>query len=226
MLIPSRTRSIRRSRTRTFLRLKVYEPLLSIWKNILRDPLEISIRFLLSFTFIGIFVALASGSVLSAKIVSDSVALSSSGRCWAPYYSIQAIENAFAYSRQCYNASNGAEGCSLFFNQSIGYTSESSGHCPWVGKLCALRNDNASYTLDTGFISTKTIGINAQSRYSFRKRTTCAPLEKNFFNTSLEFVGDFTGQYYAYRFQTAFTGRSAAPKSALLLQRGGFQAAP
>ena len=169
--------SSRRSRPRTRLRLTCYEPLLSIWKNVLRNPLEILIQVLLSLILIGIFVAQASGSVLSARIVSDSIALSSSRRCWAPDYSLYPLESAMAYSRQCYNASSGTEGCNTYFNQSIGYTTESSNHCPWIGEPCALRV-NTSYTLDTDFVSTKQIGINAPKQYWFRRRTTCAPLRR------------------------------------------------
>ena len=149
-----------------------------MWKNFLMHPVDIAIQFLLSFMFIGIFVAESSGSVLSASIVSDTTALTSSPQCFAPYLTTNVAGRALSYSRQCYNASEGSEGCNYYYNQSIGYTSESSDDCPWEGNRCALLK-NTSYSLDTGHVHTKYIGINAPERYTFRKRTTCAPLTQS-----------------------------------------------
>ena len=146
-----------------------------IWTNFLRQPFEVAIRILLSALLIGIFVAESSGSVLSANIVTDTTALASSPRCYAPRYRADTSMRAAAYSQQCYNASLGAEGCNYLYNQSLAYAEESKNGCPWKGGICGLRG-SAAISFDTGYVLAKYLGINAPERYLFRRRATYTPL--------------------------------------------------
>ena len=151
------------------------KPILQLWGNFLKQPVDIVIPLLLSVFFIGIFVAESSGSVLSAGIVSDTTALASSPRCFGPRNGTDISTRALAYSKQCYNTPNEAEDCNYFYNQSISYTEESMEDCPWRGRTCALRQ-HVALSLDTGYVHSKYVGINAPEQYRFRRRAICAPL--------------------------------------------------
>ena len=150
-----------------------------IWKNFLQQPAEIALSLLLSAIFIGFFVAQSSGSVLSAKIISDGAALSTSPRC--RYSSVTADDARFGgyndYSERCYRSPLGADGCTLFYNQSISYTEQASDKCPFSnssGNRCT-EGIHAPITFDTGFVDAKCLGINAAKRHKFRRQTTCTP---------------------------------------------------
>lgn len=136
------------------------------WNNFIGQPVDVLVPFILSAAFIGLFVAQSSSSVLSAGIVSDSTALSTSPRC-----SIErpiGFDRALAYTKLCYHAEEGADGCNIFDNQTIKYTEKANETCPFIGKACV--------TFDTGLIDAKFLGINAAKRYQFRRRMSCAPL--------------------------------------------------
>ena len=137
---------------------------------------------ILAVIFIGIFVAEASGNVLSANIITGTTALASTPRCFFPQEETlkYAGEWAARYSGQCYHAVKNTLGCSFFYNRSIGYTEQAHSLCPFmgnlcVGNLCASHLDPA-YIFDTGYIDAKYIGINSFKQYHFRRRSTCAPL--------------------------------------------------
>ncbi len=145
-----------------------------IWNKFLRRPLETVVSLLLSAVLMGIFVAESSANVMSANIVTNTIALVSSPKC-----SIGTLfyphSNAAAYSKKCYQARPGEDGCNSFLHQSIEYTEKSESKCPFPGQTCALER-NPAFNLDTGMVDARIIGINSASRYQFRRTTTCAPL--------------------------------------------------
>ena len=153
-----------------------------LWSNFRQPVVDIATSLILSLIFIGIFVAESSGSVLSAGIVSDNVALSTSLHCKtrAQYshqgdiFGAEALQ-PFSYSDQCYGAEDAADGCNYFYNQSLSFTERHNDECPFDGDVC-LRGSNSAYTLDTGQIEAKYLGINSAKRYQFRRSTTCAPV--------------------------------------------------
>ena len=149
-----------------------------IWKNFLQQPAEIVLSFLISAIFVGIFVAQSSGSVLSARLVSDEIALSSSPACYGGP-SMPKGRGGFGgysdYSEKCYHTHLGADGCTLFYNQSISYTEEADEQCPFSRSRCT-EGIHAPFTLDTGPIDIKYLGINSAQRYQFRRRATCTPI--------------------------------------------------
>ncbi len=155
-----------------------------IWNNLGQHVVNIVTPLLLSVIFVGVFVAESSGSVLSASIVTDNVALSSSLDCnaqtrseqeWQPdHFGAEALR-PFTYMDQCYGADAAADGCNYLYNQSISYTEKSGDRCPFVGDVC-LQGKNSAYTLDTGRVDAKYLGINSAQRYQFRRSATCAPL--------------------------------------------------
>ena len=128
------------------------------------------------------------------------MALVSSPRCNLKGYPVT-TNDAVAYSKNCYGADPGKEGCSFFRNQSISFSERSLSTCPFPGQTCGLpRNPIVSegktfkwygdgsrgqfnlagaepaLVLDTGFVDVRYIGINTRLPYHFRRTTTCAPL--------------------------------------------------
>ncbi|KAL9631289.1 MAG: hypothetical protein Q9164_005974, partial [Protoblastenia rupestris] len=150
-----------------------------LWKNFLQQPAEIALSLLLSAIFVGLFVAQSSGSVLSARIVSDGMALSTSPGCLKSSEPTDgAHHGGFSdYSEKCYHAPLGADGCTLFYNQSISYTEQAGDKCPFseTSRNRCIGGMHGPVTFDTGFIDVKYLGINAASQKQFRRRTTCTP---------------------------------------------------
>lgn len=143
-----------------------------VWNNFLQHPVDVMVPLLLSAAFIGLFVAQSSGSVMSARILTDKIALSTPPRCtpaWKP------PNVATAYTKQCYHAEEEAEGCNFFYKQSIKYIERANQTCPFRGKTCAWGR-NSALSFDTGLVDAHFLGINAQKKYQFRRKMLCAPL--------------------------------------------------
>ena len=153
-----------------------------VCKNFLRRSLDIFMSILLSLAFVGIFVVVSTGSVLSAGIVvGDTTALSSSRLCEPPGHSDILFTRAASYSQQCYRKPAGTDGCGYFYSQDIPYkvisdrdAIKSEEHI-YQGhehhSLSTRRNETVSF--DTGLLDSSIIGINAKKRYQFRRKTTC-----------------------------------------------------
>lgn len=155
--------------------------LFKFWENFLQQPAEVALSLLLSAIFVCLFVAESSGSILSARIVSDGMALPSSPECFeskdsGSFYKGGILFPSYNdYSEKCYHAHSGADGCTTFYNQSISYTEQAGVNCPFSGNGC-MKGIQAPITFDTGFVDSKYLGINAAKRHLFRRRTTCTPL--------------------------------------------------
>ena len=151
-------------------------PLLRLWENFMKKPLDIIVPLLLSLLFIGVFVAESTGTVMSARIVGDSTALSDSPRCFAPNDTFSS--RALAYVDQCYHAALGTEGCNFFYNQSLSYGEKITSECPWLGFRC-FNGSKAAIAFDTWYVHLRYLGINSVERYVFRRWAVCAPMITN-----------------------------------------------
>ena len=147
------------------------------WVTKMQQAFDVLVSILLSLLFIGTFVAESSGSALTANIISDSVALTSSRTCSVATDMIWGVgwSRAFSYVQQCYRKQAGTGDCNYYYNQSISYTEMRIDICPFSAKVCAL-NEHPAYSFDSGLVDSKYLGINAQKRYLFRRRVTCAPV--------------------------------------------------
>ena len=152
-----------------------WEEAARVWRNFLYQPMDIAISLLFSAILIGIFVAESTGSVLSASIVSDTVAVASSSRCFIPWSGfLGQYRRATIYGQQCYDKPQGSDGCNYFFSQEIPYNELLNDTCPFSNDLCGT-GLNGSYTLDTEYIDSASIGINAAKPPVFRRKVTYAP---------------------------------------------------
>jgi hypothetical protein len=136
-----------------------------------------------------LFVGEQISAIAAASIVSGSIALSTSPNCgnWVPHdhhnpssgldlLNFWAEKNlrAVSYAETCYEENAIPEACNIFYNMTIGYSDMHNASCPFLGNVC-LYGDTSAYTLDTGFVDSNVLGVNAPRRYQIRRKTTCAP---------------------------------------------------
>jgi hypothetical protein len=151
--------------------------------------------FLVFFSSLFYIGSLLLGIMCTYPVVSDSVAVSRSPHCgiimspeaneadaprytiWKKYYHDIAVESQ-QYASTCYNAEDGADGCSFFYEQSIQYAAGHDDTCHFKdqSKTLCFNNSTTAYTLSTGVVDAKVIGINSPLRYTFQRSLTCSPL--------------------------------------------------
>ncbi|KAI9854471.1 MAG: hypothetical protein M1813_000987 [Trichoglossum hirsutum] len=81
------------------------------------------------------------------------------------------------YARNCYEAENIAD-CNRLASRKLEWKATHNASCPFASGIC-LEGDNSALTLDTGHLPFSKLGINMPSHYSFRRVTTCSPLNNN-----------------------------------------------
>lgn len=143
----------------------------------------------LAFLALSVFLGLTTGAIMSAKIMTDSAILSDHPDCglWIrnskilnpsstgfPY--LQEVD-ASNYAKKCYHNGPGTEGCNIFIKQSIPYEKHSNSPCPFKDSFC-LEGKSSAYTLQTGPVSSKDLGINVERGYTFKRKTTCSPIRR------------------------------------------------
>jgi hypothetical protein len=72
------------------------------------------------------------------------------------------------------------EACNLYYNRTISYLEKHNASCPFLGDVC-LYKQTLAYALDTNYMDSNVLGINAANRYQFKQRTTCLPIVMNSF---------------------------------------------
>ena len=159
------------------------------WKHYEAYAGRVILSTLFSVVAIAVFLALAFSTILSTNITTESAVLSSHPDCgvWirkpevitpspTGYDYLQEVE-ASNYAKKCYHSSLGTDGCNAFLTQIIPYTNASHRQCPFEDSLC-LDGRYSAYTLDTGAVSSKRLGINVDIGYTFRRTTTCSPIQR------------------------------------------------
>ena len=152
---------------------------------------EISLGLALGLGLITLQAIFLAVSIFSGLVVSNSVALSRSPHCklmlpnlsnattlinagWSKYFHDLEVEGA-EYAKRCYPADARSEECSYFYNQSLHFSVKHNDTCPFQGDLC-LYGPSGAFTMTTGMIHPKTLGINTRLKYRFERTTTCSPL--------------------------------------------------
>lgn len=156
-----------------------------------KNSREITLGLAVGLGLISLQVSFMAVSIFSGLVVSNSVALSQSPHCslilpvlenasaiviarWSKHFQALEVESA-EYARRCYPANARSEECSYFYNQSIHFSVKHNDTCPFRGDLC-LYGPSGAFTMTTGMVHPKTIGINTQLNYRFERTTTCSPL--------------------------------------------------
>ncbi|KAI9775308.1 MAG: hypothetical protein M1839_001292 [Geoglossum umbratile] len=84
---------------------------------------------------------------------------------------------AESYARNCYEAENIAD-CNRLASRKLEWKATHNASCPFASEIC-LEGENSALTLDTGHIPFSKLGINMASQYSFRRLSTCSPLNND-----------------------------------------------
>jgi hypothetical protein len=132
------------------------------------------------------FAAITIMAVYSAWIATQLPALSESAKCgvWAldsavnflSVFNYMQEKEAGDYANRCYNAPEGSDGCNFFVTKSLDFEEKNETACPFADGFCL--EENNSYTLSTGLISSKELGFNVPIGYTFNRTTTCSPIQR------------------------------------------------
>jgi len=163
--------------------------------NLQQDPWSFALISALMLMLFALFMGEQVVAISVAGIVSGSTGLSTSPNCgnWqyvgynltGPQFSLYeyrtegaAKERAVSYIDSCYGQAVVAESCKPYYNRTISYSEEHNASCPFFGDVC-LYGQTSAYALDTGFVDSSVLGINAAKRYQFRRRTIYSPIVTN-----------------------------------------------
>ena len=157
-----------------------------------RDWKDQSLGLLLSIVLFIFFVAQATFGILSARIASDKIGISSSSHCgvWqfdenagpeasdvADLSNYEKEYRASQYARTCYDKSQlSPSSCELFYNRSISFSTKTHQPCPFASSHMCLDGLYSAVTFDTGMVDSSIIGVNSPDPYKFRRTSNCAPL--------------------------------------------------
>jgi hypothetical protein len=152
---------------------------------------RIALVLVFSFPSLVVFLMVA-GAVISPNLVTGSAAsmvLSDHPNCgfWVRDSNITTPSStdfdywqgvgASAYVKKCYHRSPGSDGCNIFVTPKLSYHVLSNQTCPFEETLC-LGGATSAYTLETGPVSSKALGINSARGHTFKRRTTCSPIKR------------------------------------------------
>ncbi len=96
-----------------------------------------------------------------------------------PYVVQRSVASA-NYAQGCYRNSSITQGCPLFVQRSLPWTSTREVGCPFPGQDKICQTNSTNLRIDTGYIDSNThLGINAppKDRFLFRSVVECAPLK-------------------------------------------------
>jgi hypothetical protein len=178
--------------TRTFGNFPI--EMSTIMKNFKEEKLTFTLISALILMLFGIFIGEQVVAISVAGIVGDSVGLSASPKCgnwqyignndtetWR--YQSQSLAAAqrrsTIYIDNCYREPFAAEDCKVYNNRTIAFSEEHNASCPFLGDVC-LYGQISAYALETHWVDSNVLGINAPKRYHFRRKTTCSPIVTNY----------------------------------------------
>lgn len=163
-------------------------------ENLKQDTWSFALISALVLMLFGLFIGEQVVAIFVAGIMSGSTGLSTSPDCgnWIGDYNLAghdlflyqsialaaAQERATLYVENCYGNNTALEACNLYYNRTISYSEEHNASCPFLGGVC-LYGQNSAYALDTDYVDSNVLGINAAKRYQFKRRTTCSPIVMN-----------------------------------------------
>jgi hypothetical protein len=168
---------------------RVLDRLKSVARNFRENPLAFSGIFLLSGLFFAIFIGLQIVAICASTIILSGTAEMKNPHCGAWEADIlsnmsvaariqdlntDAVFKAVSYAEKCYEASPQSEECSFFYSSRVPFKEDHNAPCPFQD-LCYSKNSSV-YHLDTGYTSSRILGINEKDVAEFRMQRTCAPL--------------------------------------------------
>jgi hypothetical protein len=142
--------------------------------------------------FLGAYVGIVILGILTARLATDTTALSASPDCGTylpstdpsiifnisrPYEFDTQLESA-TWAERCYHAEEGADGCNFLLQQFIDFNTEDNSSCPFPDGMC-YGGASSAISFSTDAISARALGINTPGTFEFQRNTTCSPLNMN-----------------------------------------------
>ena len=166
------------------------------------------------FLLLAIYIAFIVFGVLTSKLAGDDTSLAASPDCdiYIPDgkgnidhlqsvvtpYEFDAQTQSAEYARRCYGKGESSDGCDLFVQNDISYTTIHNDSCPFQEDSMCYGGANSAYTLTTGAVSARSLGINTKRGYEFMRTTTCTPLNMNSSFITSKRAGNLTVYSYHY----------------------------
>lgn len=166
--------------------------------------------FVVGSLFFAFYAQVIVGLVLTDSVATNRVGLLDSHNCglWeydnekageeqasrADMLMVERERRAASYAQDCYDHGVDKHGkamrCDFFYNSTISYRVLDD-KCPFYNTAVCTEGyqSGAAVTFDTGVVDSDVLGINYESTYKFRRKTTCAPL-----TSTTPFVRHFTNK--------------------------------
>ena len=136
----------------------------------------------------GSYIGIVSCSALTARLATDSKALANHATCgiyrapanWTGLEGSRLIDfntelQSAALAESCFHASEGADGCNSFIQQSIPY-SISHPACPFRDAGMCYNGGSHVVRFSTGHVDSRAFGLNLPETLQFWRETTCSLL--------------------------------------------------
>lgn len=156
---------------------------------------QVVLLILVAIALAALWVGQVIGGVFAAEVMTDGVALWSSQRCGVWEFDSDHSGNSAAtrhdvfdrekelragdYAKSCYDTTNVLQSmsCNFFYQPNISFSLSYTYECPLKDRSLCVEGAPA-VTFDTGLVAANRIGINAESKdtYKFRRSSTCTPL--------------------------------------------------
>lgn len=117
--------------------------------------------------------------------VPDVDSVEQSNRAFA-HKTLRDSTSAASYAQACYGSNPDTLQCNQYVQRQIKWTANQNATCPFGSGICMI-SDTAAYEMDSGLIDSHVhLGINTpkKNRITYRKRTTCAALNKDDYFTT------------------------------------------
>ena len=165
-------------------------------KNLADDPKAFASVLACILLFFAIFIGLQIIAISSSSIFGGSAASIREGACgmtvtmWNDNWDMKpalyrpsiygdSVESALRYAEACYSANTLLNQCHSFLTRTIPHNTTHGTACPFPESGLCKQGNSSGFTLDTGFLNANLLGVNIDSPFEFRRRTTCAPVVDN-----------------------------------------------
>ena len=149
------------------------------------------------------YIGMQAVAILTSGIVSGNFGLSNSPDCgwWIPPpvvsstipYQVppfvlpsEAHYESINYAERHYGTTSMSSAGSAFVSQRISYKENLCAPCPFDHRCCA--GENPAFLVDTGYQSSRILGINTAEQHLFRMQTVCTPLNSQLPNGTVPIV--------------------------------------
>ena len=170
--------------------------LLQLIENMKEDPRASASIFAFMLLLFAIYVGIQAMAISSSFIIGDSAAVISEGRCaysvayWDDDWDMKdssvrsgfwgdLSELAIKFEQTCYSGRPSVTPCRGVLTPNLPYNSQNGTRCPFPEPTMCKLGESSAFTLDTGYLNPKMLGINARTNFEFRRRTICAPVNNN-----------------------------------------------